>query len=84
MAMGALSSLVPSPVSGRAGAMEGQAEARRSDLAAWLSGLSLAGLGRPGGARPVWEREATASPGPGFAWSTTAATPRAGRPRRPS
>ena len=59
MAMGALSSLVPSPVSGRAGEMEGQAEARRSDLAAWLSGLSLAGLGRPVGARPVWEREAT-------------------------
>ena len=59
MAMGALSSLVPYPAGGRAGEREGQAGAGRSDLAAWLSGLSLAGLGRPVGARPIWEREAT-------------------------
>jgi hypothetical protein len=30
-----------------------------ADLAAWLSGVSLAGLGRPVSAHPEWEREAT-------------------------
>jgi hypothetical protein len=29
-----------------------------ADLAAWLSGVSLAGLGRPVGVHPDWEREA--------------------------
>jgi len=35
-----------------------------ADLAAWLSAVSLAGLGRPAGAHPDWEREAK-----GAAWS---------------
>jgi hypothetical protein len=35
-----------------------------ADLAAWLSAVSLAGLGRPVGAHPGWEREAK-----GAAWS---------------
>jgi hypothetical protein len=59
MALGALSTLVTCPVRARAGEPEERSEARRSELAAWLSALSLAGLGRPLGARPIWEREAT-------------------------
>ena len=59
MALGALSTLVTCPVRARAGEPDGRSEARRSELAAWLSALSLAGLGRPLGARPIWEREAT-------------------------
>jgi len=34
-----------------------------ADLAAWLSAVSLAGLGRPAGAHPDWEREAKGAAG---------------------
>jgi hypothetical protein len=59
MALGALSTLAAFPVYERTGNPEEQAGARRSELAAWLSALSLAGLGRPAGAHPDWERGAT-------------------------
>jgi hypothetical protein len=32
-----------------------------AEIAAWLSGLSLAGLGRPAGAQPEWTRDAARS-----------------------
>jgi hypothetical protein len=59
MASGALSTMASWP--GHASAVEPdeQTPTRRADLAAWLSALSLAGLGRPVGSRPDWEREAT-------------------------
>ena len=59
MALGALSTLATHPVRATAGEREVCSEAPRSDLAAWLAALSLAGLGRPVGARPAWEREAS-------------------------
>jgi hypothetical protein len=59
MALGALSTLATFPVYERAGSPEAQAGTTRSDVAAWLSALSLAGLGRPAGAHPGWERDAT-------------------------
>jgi hypothetical protein len=58
MAVGASITLAARPDGARAGEPEKQG-ARRSDLAAWLSALSLAGLGRPVGGRPEWEREAS-------------------------
>ena len=58
MAVGALSTLALRPARGKTDEREGRAEARRPELAAWLSALSFAGLGRPVGARPDWEREA--------------------------
>lgn len=59
MAVGALSILAFNPTHARAGERVGAAETRRIDLAAWLSGLSLVGLGRPLGGHTDWEREAT-------------------------
>ncbi len=59
MAVGALSTLAIRPVRERAGEQEVCSGARRSDLAAWLAALSLAGLGRPVGERPDWECEAS-------------------------
>ena len=59
MAVGALSTLAFHPVRARTGEPGGQAEPRRSEVAAWLSALSLAGLGRPVGGHADWEREAT-------------------------
>jgi hypothetical protein len=59
MAVGALSTLAIRPTRARVGEQEARAGVRRSELAAWLSALSLAGLGRPAGAHPDWEREAT-------------------------
>lgn len=59
MAAGAIGTLADRPASGRAGEQAGEDEPRRPDLAAWLSALSLAGIGRPLGARPDWEHEAT-------------------------
>ena len=59
MALGALSTLAIPPAGARAGEQEARAQTRRSDLAAWLSALSLAGLGRPVGTRADWEREAS-------------------------
>ena len=58
MAVGALSTLGLRPARGKTDAREGRDEARRPELAAWLSALSFAGLGRPVGGRPDWEREA--------------------------
>ena len=58
MAVGALSTLALRPARAKTDEREGRAEARRPELAAWLSALSFAGLGRPVGARPDWEREA--------------------------
>lgn len=46
---------------GRNGQAVGRDEPRRPDLAIWLSALSLTGIGRPVGARPAWEREATSA-----------------------
>lgn len=57
MAVGALSTLAMRPARARAG--EQEAGVPRSERLAWLSALSLAGLGRPAGAHPDWEREAT-------------------------
>jgi hypothetical protein len=59
MALGALSALASRPVRVRACEQDEPAEARRSGPAAWLSALSLAGLGRTVGGQPDWEREAT-------------------------
>ena len=59
MALGALSTLPIRPVRTRASKLEAPVDARRSDVAAWLAALSLAGLGRPVDAPPEWEREAT-------------------------
>ena len=59
MAVGALSTLAFNPTHARAGERVGAAERRRTGLAAWLSGLSLVGLGRPLGGHAAWEREAT-------------------------
>jgi hypothetical protein len=59
MAMGALSTLAAHPARATDSEPEAGAGVRRSRAAAWLSGLSLAGLGRPVGAHPDWEREAT-------------------------
>ena len=59
MAVGALSTLAFHPTRERAVQRVGQAEARRTELATWLSALSLAGLGRPLGGQADWEREAT-------------------------
>jgi hypothetical protein len=61
MALGALSTLATRPACARAGELQVQSRARRPDLAAWLSALSLAGLGRPVDARPDWEREAASA-----------------------
>jgi len=58
MAVGALSTMAFRPARETAGEQEGQDEGRRSELAAWLSALSLAGIGRPAGAHLGWEREA--------------------------
>lgn len=46
------------PARQSAGEPTGHGEGRRSKVAAWLSALSFAGLGRSVGARPHWEREA--------------------------
>ena len=59
MAVGALSTLAIRAVNTQAGDQEPRAGVRRSEVAAWLSGLSLAGLGRPAGVHPDWERDAT-------------------------
>jgi hypothetical protein len=59
MAVGALSTLALRPVRARTDEREGRTEGRRPELAAWLSALSFAGLGRSVGARPDWERDAT-------------------------
>ena len=59
MAVGALSTMAFRPARERAGEEDGRVEGRRSGLAAWLSAVSLAGLGRPVGGRADWEREAT-------------------------
>ncbi len=59
MAVGALSTLAIRPARARAGEQGARSGARRSELAAWLSALSFAGLGRPAGEHPDWEREAT-------------------------
>jgi len=59
MAVGALSTLALRPAHARAGEQEGRIEGRRSELAAWLSALSLAGLGRRVGGYADWERQAT-------------------------
>jgi hypothetical protein len=59
MAVGALSTLAIHPVRAKAAEQEARVGVRRSGLAAWLSAVSLAGLGRPVGAHPDWEREAT-------------------------
>ena len=59
MAVGALSTLAIRAVDTRAGDQEPRAGVRRSGVAAWLSAVSLAGLGRPAGVHPDWEREAT-------------------------
>jgi hypothetical protein len=59
MAVGALSTLALRPARAKTDEREGRAKARRPELVAWLSALSFAGLGRPVGARPDWEREAT-------------------------
>jgi len=61
MAVGALSTLAFRPARARAGEHQARIKTRRSELAAWLSGLSLAGLGRPAGAHPEWEHEAAAA-----------------------
>lgn len=59
MAIGASSTLAARPHGARVGEPDKREGTRRSDLAAWLSALSLAGLGRPVGGRPDWEREAS-------------------------
>jgi hypothetical protein len=59
MAVGSLSTMAFRPAHARAGGLEGPAASRRAELVAWLSGLSLAGLGHPLGGRAHWEREAT-------------------------
>ena len=59
MAVGALSTMAFRPARERAGEEDGRVEGRRSGVAAWLSAVSLAGLGRPVGGRADWEREAT-------------------------
>jgi hypothetical protein len=58
MAVGALSTLAFPPALAKAGEPRERSEARRSELGAWLAALSFAGLGRPLGAHPDWEREA--------------------------
>jgi len=55
----ALGALALHPAYARAGERGGPAGARRSELAAWLSALSLVGLGRPVRGHADWEREAT-------------------------
>jgi hypothetical protein len=59
MAVGALSTLAVHPAYAGGGEEGGQAGARRSERAAWLSALSLVGLGRPVSGHADWEREAT-------------------------
>jgi hypothetical protein len=59
MAVGALSTLAWRPARESAGERGGPAEGRRSQVVAWLSALSLAGLGRPVAGHADWEREAT-------------------------
>jgi serine/threonine-protein kinase len=59
MAVGGLSTLAFHPVRLRVPELESRPQSRRSELAGWLSGLSLAGLGRPLTTHPVWEGEAT-------------------------
>ena len=59
MAVGALSTMAFRPARESAGEQTGRGEGRRSEVAAWLSALSLAGLGRPLAGRGDWEREAT-------------------------
>jgi len=59
MAVGALSTMAFRPARESAGEQTGRGEGRRSEVAAWLSALSLAGLGRPLAGREDWEREAT-------------------------
>ena len=59
MAVGALSTLAFDPAHARTGERVGPAGTRRPELAAWLSALSLAGLGRPLPGHADWEREAT-------------------------
>jgi hypothetical protein len=61
MATGALSTLAVGLVRARTGEQEPRTGARRSELAAWLSAVSLADLGRPAGAHPDWQREATSA-----------------------
>jgi len=61
MAVGALSTLAVHPVGALVGEKAARSGARSSKLAAWLSALSFAGLGRPAGAHPDWEREATSA-----------------------
>lgn len=59
MAVGALSTLAFHPVRARAREPEPRSEVGRPEPAAWLAALSLAGLGRPVGECPAWEREAS-------------------------
>jgi hypothetical protein len=59
MAAGALSMLAFNPAHAQADERDGRAGSRRSELVAWLSALSLAGLGRPVRGHADWEREAT-------------------------
>jgi hypothetical protein len=61
MAVGALSTMAFLPAPATAGERVGSAETGRPGLAAWLSGLSLAGLGRPLRGHDDWEREATSA-----------------------
>ncbi len=85
MAVGALSTLALRPARAKTDEREGHGEARRPELAAWLSALSFAGLGRPVGRAPgLGARGGETPPGPGFDSSTTAVNAPAGRPRHPS
>ena len=61
MAVGALSTLAVRPAPATPDGRAVRVGTRRSELAAWLSAVSLAGLGRPAGAHPDWEREATSA-----------------------
>ncbi len=61
MAVGALSTFAARSALSGAGGQKTRPGARQSEVAAWLSALSFAGLGRPAGSHPDWERDATCS-----------------------
>jgi hypothetical protein len=61
MAVGALSTLAFHPAHARAGERGTPEGVRRPEIAAWLSALSLGGLGRPVSGHSDWERDATSA-----------------------